>query len=241
MKNIQFLLLLPAFLLLNAGLCQAHALYIDTNPQATLGETQEVKIYYSEFKDRTHEKVADWYSNVAGFELWLVQPNGKRVQLPTAAREDHFTASFVPEQAGNYRLEIGHTAEDPGEGTAYQFNAFAQVWAGESAEPKALPVAADQPELLIVEESQTAAKPGTKVFRTYFKGEPQEGIAATIFLPSGKTETVKSNAEGLFEVELKEKGTYFVEATTFHEKEAGHTGKAPYEAVWRCATQKFEL
>lgn len=239
MKNLQFLFLLPAFLLLNVGFSHAHALYIDVSPQATIGEKQEVKIYYSEFKDRTHEKIADWYSNVADFELWLVQPNGKRVQLPTSAREDHFAASFVPKDAGSYRLEIGHTAEDPGEGTAYQFNAFAQVQVGEPA--KVLPVAGTQPELLLVEEQQMAVKPGTKVFRAYFKGEPQEGIAATLFLPSGKTETITSNAEGLFEVELKEKGTYFVEATTYHEEEAGNTAKAPYQSVWRCATQKFEL
>ncbi|WP_152425063.1 hypothetical protein [Nafulsella turpanensis] len=205
------------------------------------GKKQEVRIYYSEFKDRTFEKVADWYSDVADFKLWLVQPNGKRVQLPTQAQEDHFTASFVPEQAGSYRLEIGHTAGDPGEGTAYQFNAFAQAWAGEPLEAKRLPVGAAQPELVLAEELQLTAKPATKVFRSYFKGEPVGGISATLFLPSGKTETITSNAEGLLEVELKEKGIYFLEATTYHESEAGRTKKAPYQSVWRCATQKIEF
>lgn len=61
----------------------------------------------------------------------------------------------------------------------------------------------------------------------------------TIFYPSGKTEEVKSNATGIVEVDFSEKGDYFFEATTYHPDEKGSTQKAPYNSVWRVATQKL--
>src|SRR5690606_26065531 len=120
------------FILLNTASLRGHALYIDTEANGKVAKTQEVKSYYSEFEDRSTEKVADWYSDVANFKLWLIQPDGARKQLSTSANEDHFVSEFTPDQKGNYRLEISHIAEDPGEGTAYQFNAFAEVQVGKS-------------------------------------------------------------------------------------------------------------
>ncbi|MDT0686032.1 hypothetical protein [Autumnicola psychrophila] len=238
MKTTRSTLLLFSFLFLNALIAHAHALVIDTEDRAVPGKEQEVKIYYSEFADGSIEKVVDWYSNVAEFQLYLVQPNGERVKLKTTAHEDHFTAAFTPEKEGAYRLEIAHTAEDPGDGTAYQFNAFANIWAGNSSGP--LPVTKENPELSLVEEHQSKDS-GVRTFKTYFKGEPKEGITATVFMPSGKKIEVKSNSEGVITFNLEEKGAHFIEATTYDENEAGQTEKAPYTATWRCATQKVEL
>jgi len=238
MKSNRKKTILSALLLLvTLGWSHAHALYIDTQTTGKAGEEQEVKIYYSEFADGTVEKVADWYSDVKDFQLWLIHPDGKKTALETTAHEDHFTAHFTPESKGTYRLEISHTAEDPGENTAYQFNTFAQVYVGKQASE--LPLTADGPELYLLEKPQP--KKNTKTFVTYFRGQPTGGVTATLFLPSGETKEVVSNGDGLVEVELPEKGTYFIEATTYHENEAGRTRKAPYEAVWRCATQKIEV
>lgn len=238
-RNIK-LMLLPAILLLfNVGWIHAHALYIDTKTTGKAGKEQEVKIYYSEFADGTVEKVADWYSDVKDFQLWLIHPDGKKTTLETTAHEDHFTAHFTPQSKGTYRLEISHTAEDPGENTAYQFNTFAHVYVGKQAVE--LPLTADGPELYLLEKPQAKKNANAKTFVTYFKGQPKGGVTATLFLPSGETKEVVSNADGLVEVELPENGTYFIEATTYHENEAGRTKKAPFEAVWRCATQKIEV
>lgn len=226
-------------LLVTLGWSYAHALYIDTDSQGKVGQSQEVKIYYSEFADGTVEKVSDWYSDVKDFQLWLIHPDGKKTQLETTAQEDHFTAHFVPESKGNYRLEISHTAEDPGENTAFQFNTFAQVHVGKKASE--LLLTADGPELYLLEKPQAKKDSRTKTFVTYFKGQPKGEIAATVFLPSGETKEIKSDAEGLLQINLPEDGTYFIEATTYHEKEAGNTKKAPYKSVWRCATQKIKV
>jgi hypothetical protein len=238
MKNWKYSFLLAMFLFLTAGAVQAHALYIDTKPEGEQGENHIVKVYYSEFADGTVEKVTDWYSNVAEFQLWLVQPNGKRTKLSTTAHEDRYSASFNPDQNGVYRLEISHMAEDPGDGTAYQFNAFAPVVVGKKGKMK--PVTEESPELVLAEELQQTES-SKKTFKIYFKGELKEGVTATVFLPSGETKKVKSNSDGIIEIMLNEKGIYFLEATTYHEEEPGKTKKASYTSVWRCATQKIEI
>ena len=238
MKKFKFPLLLLISFLMNIA-AHAHALVIDTEVNGTPGKKQEVKIYYSEFADGTVEKVADWYSNVADFELWFVHPDGERTQLSTTKQEDHFKAHFTPKEKGAYRLEISHLAEDPGDGTAYQFNAFANVWAGNASE--VLPVTSQNPELVLVEEQPPAQNSAVRIFKTYFKGEPKEGVTATVFMPSGKKQEVTSNSEGVITLNLEEKGAHFIEATTYHENESGETQKAPYKAIWRCATQKIVL
>ncbi len=223
---------------MNAALLHAHALYIDTDAKGKTGKKQEVKIFYSEFEDRSIEKVADWYSDVASFELWLIQPDGSRKQLSTSAKSDHFVSEFTPDQKGKYRLEISHTAEDPGDGTAYQFNAFAEVLVGNT--PGEPVLSKKLPDLLLVEQSQTNGTK-TKIYRTFLKGKPAANISTTVFLPSGGKKTILSNAEGEVALTMEEKGTYFLEATSFHKDETGETKKSPYKSVWRCATQKIEV
>lgn len=238
MKNNKTSFIILLFLLANVAIVQAHALYIDTDAIGKAGKTQEVKIYYSEFEDRKVEKVTDWYSDVADFELWLVQPDGQKIKLNTTKKEDHFVSDFTPLKNGKYRLEISHIAEDPGKETAYQFNAFAEVTVGRAG--AGAKITQTVPDLLLIEQF-IGKEAKVKAYKTYFKGKPAEGISATLFLPSGEKKTFTSNSEGILEIPLKEKGIHFLEATSFQKNEAGKTKKAPYESVWRCATQKIEV
>ena len=196
--NSKYPLLAILLLLLTCGWSQAHALYIDTPTQGKTGKVQQVKIYYSEFADGTEENVADWYSDVTDLQLWLIHPDGGKTQWETTAKEDHFTASFTPVTKGTYRLEISHTAEDPGEKTAYQFNTFAEIHVGNKATE--LPLTTGGPDLYLLEKPQSKKNSGSKPFITYFKGQKKGRVAVTLFLPSGETKEVMSNEDGLLEV-----------------------------------------
>ncbi|WPP49739.1 hypothetical protein [Catalinimonas niigatensis] len=238
-QYIKYSFLVFLFSSLSISFCFAHALYIDTQVQGKLASKHEVKVYYSEFADRTVEKVSDWYSDVAKFELWLVDPAGNKTKLSTTAQEDHFVAEFLPEKEGFYRLEINHTAEDPGDQTAYQFNAFAHVQVGRlSAVP---PITTHNNVLSLIEDGSSLKNNKTKTFKTYLNGQLKGKISATVFLPSGDKKEVESNADGVLKIDIGEQGVYFLEATIYHKDEAGKTKKAAYQSVWRCATQKFEI
>ncbi|MEN7548795.1 hypothetical protein AAG747_12815 [Rapidithrix thailandica] len=240
MKN-KIKLLCLSFLLsfVSLSYVQAHALYIDTEGSGKLNTKQDVKVYYSEFEDRTNEQISDWYSDVAKFELWLIAPNGKKSKLKTSAQSDHFVAAFTPKKEGVYRLEIHHTAKDPADGTAYQFNAFAQVLIGKSSPVP--PVGPNAIGLALIEESVSLKKQPAKIFKTYLNGDIKGDVSVTVFLPSGKEQKVKSNGKGELKINFDEEGIYFIEATTYNKGEAGKTKTTAYQSIWRCATQKISM
>lgn len=228
--------LLFTLILLSASAAMAHALFIKVAPQANPGEPHLVQVYYAEPDQKEVEPTEKWYSDVASFKLWLITPDGSRNELKTETKTDHVAATFTPEEEGVYRLEIGHTAADPADGTAYQFNAFAQVLAGK-AKAEARPHA-KSPDLVVLKE--TSAK-GRQSFGVYFKGKPASGIETTVFFPDGESKTFHSNESGKIDVPVKMAGEYTIEATLYREGETGTTSKVEYQNIWRCATQKINV
>ena len=120
-----------ALLLLSVSNLFAHALWIETSTTGKTGQKQSVKIIYSEPDDKP-EKLADWFSDVKEFELWLTTPDKQKVKLTTVAGEDHFTSEFTPKKDGVYTLSISKAAKELGGTTIYEFNASAIVKVGKS-------------------------------------------------------------------------------------------------------------
>ncbi|WP_374761423.1 hypothetical protein [Larkinella insperata] len=111
MKNK--LTLLALALLLSVGNALAHALWIQTASVGKVGQKQTVRISYAEPGDKP-EKIADWYSDVRAFELWLIGPDQQKTKLTTVPGDDFFTAEFTPEKEGVYTVATGHSAKDLG-------------------------------------------------------------------------------------------------------------------------------
>ena len=78
----------------------------------------------------TPEKIADWYSDVKSFDLWLISPNQQKTKLIVTPGTDTYTAELTPEQNGVYTLAVGHATKELGGITNYQFNATAAVTVG---------------------------------------------------------------------------------------------------------------
>src|SRR5699024_10142197 len=103
---------------------------------------------------------------------------------------------------------------------------------------KLSPIGAKSAEFALVKENASSEN---QSFKIYLNGHAKAEISATLFLPSGKTKTLKSDENGIFSFHSEEKGVHFLEATTYHETKKGETKKETYQAFWRCATQKIEL
>lgn len=240
MKCLQSALLFFVVLFGFIATGQAHALYIDTPSEGTVGETHEIKVYYSEFADRTKEKVSDWFSDAAQFKLWLIHPDGSRTQLETTANEDHLRAGFIPKENGIYRLEISHTTAEVPEKTAFQFNAFAQVKVG-SKKKAAKMTTHHSADFALLKVNKDKAGKNTAKYRVFLNGTPKADVDVTLFHPSGKTTKLKSDKNGFVRFTSGENGIHFLEAAIFQKAMAGKTKQSAYESLWRCATQKVDL
>ncbi|UCS92840.1 DUF4198 domain-containing protein [Echinicola marina] len=233
----KFSLLLAMALLINLGNAMAHALWIETAIKGKKGEAQEIKIYYGEYAEGVIEQVEDWYSDVKEFELWLIDPEGNKTLLETEEKKDHFTSSFTPEMDGVYRLQIGHAAQDLGGEYLYQFNTATQVSVGKVNE---MGLEGAKTDLALLLSSPVNGKLKESLsFKTYFKNNPKAGVKVAVASPEGWSKEYESNEEGEVTIDTPWKGQYLIEATYTEEVSGEHHG-APYEFIWRCATQSIE-
>ena len=226
-------LLAIALLLVSVGNLFAHALWIQTSTVGTAGQIQSVKIVYSEPDDKP-EKLADWYSDVKEFELWLTTPDKQKVKLTTIAGEDHFTSEFTPEKDGVYTLSISKAAKDLGGETIYEFNASAVVKVGKSLAGND---AAYNGNIINVfaDASKTFKTNQPFNLTTILKGKPTENLHVGVASPSGWNKNISSNSSGIAEFTPIWPGTYKLEVSTSEDATGDHFGK-PYKSIWRCAT-----
>jgi uncharacterized GH25 family protein len=240
MNSIMFkkLVLIAILVIFNVANLLAHALWLQTASTGKAGQKQSVKIIYSEPNEKP-EKLADWYSDVKDFELWLITPDNKKTKLATVAGEDHFTAEFTPDKDGVYTLSVGHTAKDLGGKTVYQFNASALVKVGKS-------VTGNDPSLNTNELSVFADQ--AKVFKVnkplslkaLYKNAANEKMYVTVSSPSGWSKSIETDETGRAEFIPIWPGTYYIEASKSW-KEAGKLHGKDYASFWRAATLLVEV
>ena len=224
MKNIKTTILSLLLMAVAVSGVQAHALWIHTASKAELGKAHKFTIYYADYNEKAIEKVDDWYSDVSDFELYAVSPSGKRSKLSYEKGEENAKGSFIPEEEGVYRLEIGHNSKtEPGK-TVYQFNAVAYVHAGKATGTAGFESA---PDLVL------APKAGG--YQVLLSGAPLADSEVGVLGPDGKSVALKTDSKGFFASDLTTTGTYFIEATTY--KELPKNDPSGMKAIWRCATQ----
>ena len=220
-------LMLTAFAL---GNVQAHALWIHTGSVARLGEAHEFTVFYADYHEGAIEKVEDWYSDVNTFKIFLVGPSGKRTPLVYQKASDHVKGSFIPEEEGLYRLEIGHSSKtEPGK-TLYQFNAVAYVQVGRKNKQADF---AQAPDLILVPQK------GDNTYQVLLSGKPLAEGEVSVLAPSGQQTTFTTDTKGEFTAKLNGAGDYYIEATTY--KELEKNDESGLAAVWRCATRVVTL
>lgn len=236
MKRV--LSLFAVFFIALLGKVSAHALWIETSTVGKAGQKQIIKIVYSEPNDKP-EKVADWYSDVKDFELWLTGPDKQKVKLPTTAGEDQYTSEFTPEKDGVYTISVSHTAKELGGKTKYQFNASAVVSVGKSVtgndpalNPNDISVFAD------ASKSYKVNKPFA--LTGFLKEKPAGDLHVAVHSPSGWNKEISTNAQGVAEFTPIWPGKYSIEASKSEKEEGEHNGKS-YTSVWRCATVLLDV
>ncbi|WP_339925483.1 hypothetical protein [uncultured Cyclobacterium sp.] len=229
MKKLTFnTVYLTLLLLLFAFGAQAHALWIHTSSTTEIGARHDFKVYYADYHENAIEAVADWYSDVQDFELWLISPSGKKTKLEPIANEDHFEGSFAVEEKGEYQLQISHTAKVLKGTTAYQFNAYAQVWAG-----KGKKVSKQQKDLSLTRN------PKSSVFLVKYKDDALADAPINVLGPENEVQKIITGKKGKASANMQENGKYYAEVTYTDKLNAGDP--SGLKAIWRCATQVIEM
>src|SRR3546814_66056 len=226
------------FLLLGTASLQlsAHALWIEAHPEGKSGKAHTVKVFYGEPSADTPDKIADWWSDVASFSLWLIKPDGSKEQLKTTAQGDHFAATFTPSGDGVYSLSVSHNVAEISGGTLYQFNATALVTVGKGGDVSP-EYAAGSNELYLFAEPSASLRTGRELAVSALQSDgPAAESYISAFAPTGWAKSFQADASGKGSFVPEWKGVYLLEAGKGEEV----TGK-DYENVYRIATLRVAV
>jgi len=229
------LTVLASAILLSTGNIFAHALWIQTASAAKAGQQQSVKITYAE-PGGTPEKLADWYSDIKDFELWLSGPDHKKAKLVTTTSVDYFTSEFLPEKDGVYTLSVGHTSKDLEGTTVYQFNCNAVVNVGK---PAVVSEGVSPNELSIFAVSAVKVNKPVSL-KGLYKNAPFEKLSITVFSPSGWSRPIVTDEKGNADFVPEWPGVYFIEASNNWKQEGKQHGN-DYKSFWRTATPELHV
>lgn len=228
-----------ALLVLASFGASAHALWLETSPNGTKGQPQEVRVFWGEFADKDISPLDKWFSDTKSYKLTVITPDKKVITLTSAPGTDHYKAFFTPETDGVYTVVMQHTVKDVYHGSKLEYHASAAILVGNGPASSA---GASNANPLKVE---TPARSNYKVNEIIGLGivadqAPAASQEVDVVAPNGWSRKLWTDSTGAVQFTPLWPGRYMVEVAGTEKKGGDHHGK-PFEAVWRCATYCIEV
>ncbi|MEM6842227.1 MAG: DUF4198 domain-containing protein, partial [Bacteroidota bacterium] len=191
------------------------------------------KVHYQGVKEETE---GDAFEKMKNFTLWVVDAAGNKTKLEASPKEDHYLASFTPEEKGVYTVMLDNDEIDVIDYSQYDFGIFkthyhsvARIEVGSSTDP----TVTDNPEGITIKNvSQEKSKAALQVM---YKEESLPEAEVVVFVADQWSKTLQTDEKGMVQFDLPWDTEYVVEATK-KEEVPGTYNDVPYEFVWHCAT-----
>jgi hypothetical protein len=225
----------------------AHAIWLETNPNGSRGQQQEVRIYYGEYVEGLHESLdGNFKGELQQFTVWLVSPDNRKTALTCTPGKDYFTASFTPRQDGVYTLLLENTSlkivDTKGDLGMMKpvFYGKTTVTVGKTSKQTAQAAPAETAAVLIVGK---ASKPHTDQPFTLGVVAAQKPLSegtVTIFSPEGWLKDIPLNGKGEISFSPRWKGRYVAEVVYFS-KLPGELNGEKYQSSRNVSTYTFDV
>lgn len=217
-----------------AGLCQAHALWIETSSEGQLNKKHIVKVYYGEYAEQLIDSIDNWYSDVKDFEIFLTSPKGNKIKLDKQTNSDHFVSEFVPTEDGIYTISVIHGAKEAYETMRFEFSSIAFVKVG-----KQEGMTGEHP--FHLKSLNDNEKLGSEInLAVYDNSIPQKETEVIIMGPEGWTKTLHSDASGKVSFKPFIPGKYIIEASKTDEKTENWNNQK-IDKIWRGTTIAIQV
>ncbi|SDY96570.1 DUF4198 domain-containing protein [Tindallia californiensis] len=230
-KQIKILIMMFVLVMAFSITASAHELWIETNE---VGDGEEIKVevlwgHRGDFLDNAdHEN----------YRLFVRYPNDTVEELELERRGVQPRSFIVPTEKGEYvfwaeRKPSAFTREDI---TTLSVQMAKNVFRfGEGNTTLEQPT--DMP-LEIIPLSNIDR--GNFKGKVLLEGETVEGASVSVYGPGESTVMTESNAEGIFEVDIREAGSWLVKANIATEEE-GEMEETAYTQVSRTTTLVFDI
>ncbi|MDO6802925.1 DUF4198 domain-containing protein [Wenyingzhuangia sp. 1_MG-2023] len=234
MKNIFLTLSIVLFACTNSF---AHYMWIESNPNGKIGQSQEVKVFFGEYTyGEIEETESNAFKSVEKFTLWAIDANGTKTELKTTAKDNYYLAEFTPKNNGTYTLVLDNNAIDVIDYTKYNFGIFKTHYhAVEKVQVgnKNNPTAAVNTNGITVKD--VSEKENTIKLQVLFKDKALAKNEVKIYVADMWTKTLTTDENGFVTFNLPWKTKYIVE-TTYKEEVPGQYNHKDYQFTWHCVT-----
>lgn len=128
--SIRRLWLIGSLLLGLWPLAQAHTMWLETAREGRSGHTHRIELYFGEFSMADKTRVDKWLKGMESGHLELLTPRGQVQVLALSASDSCYSASFVPDQEGWYRITYDCLVPTLWQGTRLHYQSVAWVRVG---------------------------------------------------------------------------------------------------------------
>lgn len=216
-----------------------HALWIETNSQGKKGKPQAVRVYFGEYSANERDSTGNWFSDIAGFQLFVTAPDGVKTLVKSKVESNCFLAEFTPGSKGVYVFSIDHVVRDLYYESLIHYYALASVVVDNDAATGASNLATATDLAIGVQlskEFKVKEELGLDIF--FQKGTKDAKL--TVQPPLGWTKDFEVNEAGHASFVPFIDGRYLLESFVAEDKKDTHNGKE-YKAVWNCVTYCVEV
>ena len=234
MKKMVWVCCLCICALLWSADVQAHFLWIETSPQATNGKTHEVNIYYGEYMDNQREIIGQRFNEVKDFTAWVISPSGKKTKLELKEAKDHFTGSFVPQEAGNHVISLENLEREVVDWSKYEIGIIRPTYyATATVSVKGSSASPDQAVVngFSMQQVSSSAKKETPVtLKVNFNKLAPKKQKLMVYAPNGWAKEIETDEKGEAVFTPLWDGMYLVEAI-YNENTPGNFKGKDYEQI----------
>lgn len=251
-KGFTVLLAGLTILAFTPSLAKAHYIWIETEPQSKPGEVQEVHFYYGEYHEFLREEAGGRLEEIDGIKAWVIDPDGKKIEVALAKEKNHFKGAISPKKAGRYNITASNLEREVVDWSKHdigivrptyyartQFISFEKGRVSESEEE-----IKDFLELDIVPVTKfldplketISPQVGEEVaLRVFFKAKPLAEAKLSAYAFNGWLKELRADSGGITRFVPLWKGRYVIECI-YLEKTPGEFKGKRYEAIRHRAT-----
>ncbi|WP_378186519.1 DUF4198 domain-containing protein [Aquimarina sp. W85] len=225
----------------------AHFLWIDTPSKGTIGKEQEIQVFFGEYTSGVWEKTeGEVFQDAEDFTMWVVAPDGSKIELSVVQKELSFSTNFTPKMEGTYTVIVDNKNYKVLDYTEYdygifrpQYHATSKIDVGTGTKKNTASV--NPSSLSIVDISKVAYTQNATVdLQVVFKGKPLADAEVTIFIKDEWSKKMKTDSKGIISFSLPWNADYIVEAT-HEDKIPGTFQEKPYQFTWHCAVYTIKF
>ncbi len=228
-------------LILSIFTANAHYLWLETSPIGKSGISHEVKVFFGEYTYGLIEKTGtDAFNAVDAFQVWVLSPEGSKMQLQFTKKDQYYISNFTPSTNGLYTVILDNNEIDVIDYTKYDFGIFkthyhsvAKIAVGEAT---GTTIAANDEGITILDLTGNVLKPGDETrLQVLFKGKPLAKAELKVFLPDQWSKDLETDEDGNVSFLLPWDSKYIVEVTKKEEVPGVYKGES-FEFIWHCVT-----